>query len=66
MKWILCLIYPCVKLRVRNDKLERMLLESQEKLSVFVAANQGNEIQATKVHNEFYIKSKAIIRLKDT
>jgi len=41
--------YEQNKLRVRNDKLERMLLESQEKLSVFVAANQGNEIQATKV-----------------
>jgi len=41
--------YELNKIRARNDKLERMLLESQEKLTVFVAANQGKEIQPTQV-----------------
>jgi len=38
--------YENSKLKARNDKLETMLLDSQEKLTVFVAANQGKEIQA--------------------
>lgn len=41
--------YELNKLRARNDKLETMLLESQEKLSVFVVANQGKELQTTQV-----------------
>ena len=44
-------VYPIIlwKIRARNDKLEGMLLESQNKLNVFVAANQGKEIQPTQV-----------------
>jgi len=36
-------------MRARNDKVETMLLDSQEKLSVFVAANDGREIKAAQV-----------------
>ena len=36
-------------MRTRNDKLETMLLERQEKLSVFVAANDGRELRAAQV-----------------
>ncbi|XP_023342081.1 E3 ubiquitin-protein ligase Bre1 [Eurytemora carolleeae] len=41
--------YELSKLRARNDKLETMLLDSQEKLAVFVAANQGRELRTTQV-----------------
>ncbi len=37
------------QMRARNDKVETMLLDSQEKLSVFVAANDGREIKAAQV-----------------
>jgi len=37
--------YELNKLRARNDKLETMLLDSQEKINVFVAANEGKELQ---------------------
>jgi hypothetical protein len=36
-----------LQMRARNDKLETMLLDSQEKLSVFVA--DGREIKASQV-----------------
>jgi len=37
--------YELNKIRARNDKLETMLLDSQQKINVFVAANEGKELQ---------------------
>ena len=37
--------YELNKAKMRNDKLETLLLESQEKLNVYMASHEGNELQ---------------------